>query len=109
MSDGGLLLRLELRCCAAPERLDLAQPFCGSSEPGATLDFIVFEKETNLTVPAGGLVDAGSTKWMRHFGCNPEAHLNNNDSYRALASSGDLLLTGPTGTNVADLQILLMR
>ncbi|TGV50643.1 hypothetical protein EN803_41075, partial [Mesorhizobium sp. M2D.F.Ca.ET.160.01.1.1] len=31
------------------------------------------------------------------------------DSYAALATSGDLLMTGATGTNVADLQILLMQ
>lgn len=61
------------------------------------------------TDAAGGIVDAGSTGWMRQFGCDPDMHLANNDSYPALASSGDLLLTGATGTNVADLQILLMR
>jgi len=35
--------------------------------------------------------------------------LENNDSYTALQSSGDLLITGATGTNVADLQILLIH
>ncbi|RWD64197.1 MAG: hypothetical protein EOS36_10630 [Mesorhizobium sp.] len=39
----------------------------------------------------------------------PETHLGNNDSYPALATSGDLLLTGATGTNVAELKILLMQ
>ena len=29
-----------------------------------------------------------------------------NDSYPALAAAGDLLMTGGTGTNVADLQVL---
>ena len=46
---------------------------------------------------------------MRELGCSPEDYLSNNDSYHALALSGDLLITGPTGTNVADLQILLMH
>ena len=61
------------------------------------------------TDAAGGIVDPSSTSWMRKLGCNPVALLENNDSYHALESSGDLLITGATGTNVADLQILLMQ
>jgi hypothetical protein len=33
--------------------------------------------------------------------------LANNDSYEALQKSGDLLVTGGTGTNVADIGILV--
>lgn len=61
------------------------------------------------TDAAGGIVDAGSTSWIRKCGHEPTALLENNDSYAALELSGDLLMTGATGTNVADLQILLMR
>lgn len=61
------------------------------------------------TDAAGGIVDAGSLDWMRQFGHDPAGSLENNDSYRALACSGDLLVTGATGTNVADIQIVLMR
>ncbi|HAT87360.1 MAG TPA: glycerate kinase, partial [Rhizobiales bacterium] len=41
-------------------------------------------------------------------GGNPQALLDNNDSYHALSMANDLLLTGATGTNVADLQIFLI-
>jgi hydroxypyruvate reductase len=61
------------------------------------------------TEAAGGIVDAGSPDWMRQQGHDPVGSLENNDSYHALACSGDLLITGATGTNVADIQILLMR
>lgn len=61
------------------------------------------------TDAAGGRVDAGSPARMRAQGIEPEALLDNNDSYHALQTSGDLLFTGATGTNVADLQILLIR
>lgn len=61
------------------------------------------------TDAAGGIVDAGSTSRIRNFGPEPAVLLGNNDSYAALAMSGDLLMTGATGTNVADLQILLMQ
>tara|TARA_R110002033_G_scaffold59911_3_gene109803 strand:+ start:1536 stop:1676 length:141 start_codon:yes stop_codon:yes gene_type:complete len=45
---------------------------------------------------------------MRAAGVDPVALLCNNDSYAALAASGDLLITGATGTNVADVQVLLL-
>ncbi|MFU0504469.1 glycerate kinase type-2 family protein [Pseudaminobacter sp. NGMCC 1.201702] len=61
------------------------------------------------TDAAGAVVDAGSPALMRQQGCDPIAHLANNDAYHALASSGDLLITGATGTNVADIQIVLMQ
>ncbi|MEQ3625240.1 MAG: DUF4147 domain-containing protein [Celeribacter sp.] len=59
------------------------------------------------TDAAGGIVDAGSLSRMRAAGLDPQALLADNDSYRALAASGDLLMTGGTGTNVADLQVLV--
>jgi hydroxypyruvate reductase len=40
---------------------------------------------------------------------SPEDLLEDNNSYCALKAAGDLLLTGATGTNVADLQILLFE
>ena len=61
------------------------------------------------TDAAGGLVDGGTLAGMRAAGIDPRAYLANNDSYHALQSSGDLLLTGGTGTNVADLQVLIRR
>ena len=61
------------------------------------------------TDAAGALVDAESLQRMRQAGCSPEAHLLNNDAYPALQAANDLLITGATGTNVADLQILLLQ
>jgi glycerate-2-kinase len=40
---------------------------------------------------------------------NPVEMLENNDSYNALLASQDLLVIGATGTNVADLQVLLIH
>jgi hydroxypyruvate reductase len=59
------------------------------------------------TDAAGGLVDSGSLARMRARGADPGACLEANDSYHALEASDDLLLTGATGTNVADLQLFL--
>lgn len=61
------------------------------------------------TDAAGGIVDETSVERMRAGGVDPQAALQNNDSYHALAASGDLLKIGATGTNVADLQVLIIE
>jgi glycerate 2-kinase len=61
------------------------------------------------TDAAGGIVDSGTIQRMLKVGVNPSALLDNNDSYSALKTSDDLLMTGATGTNVADLQVLLIQ
>ena len=58
------------------------------------------------TDAAGAVVDGGTLARMRARGIDPAARLGDNDSHPALAASGDLLVTGGTGTNVADLQVL---
>jgi len=60
------------------------------------------------TEAAGGIVDAGTVGRIRAGGGDPVALLAGNDSNRALGPAGDLLVTGATGTNVADVQILLL-
>ncbi len=60
------------------------------------------------TDAAGGIVDGGTVERIRAAGVEPRELLANNDAYRALTLSGDLLVTGATGTNVADLQLLLL-
>ena len=59
------------------------------------------------TDAAGGIVDKHTMQRIRDAGVNPEALLANNDSYAALKAAGDLLMTGATGTNVADVQVFL--
>ncbi|TAN71865.1 MAG: glycerate kinase [Methylobacter sp.] len=61
------------------------------------------------TDAAGGIVDPNTINRMTQAGVNPLELLENNDSYTALKTSDDLMNTGATGTNVADLQILLIR
>lgn len=61
------------------------------------------------TDAAGGIVNASSLPAMINAGINPQEYLDNNDAYNALNSSNDLLIIGATGTNVADLQILLLH
>lgn len=60
------------------------------------------------TPAAGATVDKNTLSRMRASEVDPMKHLANNDSYSALAASDDLLETGATGTNVADVQVLLL-
>jgi len=55
------------------------------------------------TDAAGGMVDGGTVARLRGQGIDPERCLAENDSYQALSKAEDLIITGPTGTNVADL------
>lgn len=57
---------------------------------------------------AGGFADAGSVARLGGRGA-AEALLRNNDSNAALTLSGDVLVTGPTRTNVMDVALLLVR
>jgi glycerate 2-kinase len=61
------------------------------------------------TDAAGGMVDSCTIQRILAAGMNPSELLANNDSYNALNASHDLLMTGATGTNVADLQVLLIQ
>ncbi len=56
---------------------------------------------------AGGLVDGLTAARMIAAGRDPEIDLAANDSGPALAAAGDSVVTGPTGTNVADLVLVL--
>ncbi len=60
------------------------------------------------TDAAGAIVDGGTIEKAEAAGINPEDYLKNNDSYNFFKSAGGLFITGPTGTNVMDLQIILL-
>jgi len=60
------------------------------------------------TDAAGAVVDTTTVERARKHGLDPVAYLQRNDSYNLLEPIGDLLKTGPTGTNVMDLLITLV-
>jgi glycerate 2-kinase len=60
------------------------------------------------TAAAGGVVDGGTIERLRAAGIDPDAALAANDSHPALEAAGDLLVTGPTGTNVNDVALVLV-
>jgi hydroxypyruvate reductase len=60
------------------------------------------------TDAAGGVVDDTTLARGRSLGMEASAYLARNDSYHFLEPLGDLLVTGPTLTNVMDLRVLLL-
>ncbi|ADE57360.1 MULTISPECIES: glycerate kinase type-2 family protein [Aminobacterium] len=61
------------------------------------------------TDAAGGIVDGTTAEEIRQSGFDPLALLENNDAYHALQRVDALVKTGPTGTNVNDLTVLLVK
>ena len=59
---------------------------------------------------AAGAVATGRTVARAHAaGLDPSARLDDNDAYEVFARLDDLVITGPTGTNVNDIVIVLVR
>lgn len=61
------------------------------------------------TDAAGGYVDGNTKSILTAHGIDISSVLQENDAYHALQQSGGLIKTGPTGTNVNDLSVLLIR
>ncbi|HEY4199524.1 MAG TPA: glycerate kinase [Devosiaceae bacterium] len=61
--------------------------------------------ETN----AGAFADGATASRLRAAGIDPLAALADNDAYGAFHAIGDLLVTGPTGTNVNDFRAIIVR
>ena len=57
------------------------------------------------TLAAGAVVDGETASRARGVGVDLDAALRNNDSHTALTALGETVVTGPSGTNVADLWI----
>jgi hydroxypyruvate reductase len=59
------------------------------------------------TDAAGGMVDGSTISKLKKKGLDVDKVLADNDSYNALAAIDGLIMTGPTGTNVNDVCMIL--
>jgi glycerate-2-kinase len=89
--------------------LALVDRLAASDERGVIAASIGTDGIDGPTDAAGAIADSRTAERARRAGLSP-AHtfLNHNNSYDFFAALGDLVLTGPTGTNVGDIQILLL-
>lgn len=76
--------------------------------PGAAVFSVGSDGTDGPTDAAGGYVDGTTAPRLAELGISVDAVLRDNDSYHALAKTGGLIVTGPTGTNVNDLAVLLL-
>ena len=61
------------------------------------------------TDAAGAIVDPLTVQRGLDAGAGAFDFLNNNDAYHFFEKTGDLLITGPTNTNVMDVRLILVR
>ncbi len=78
-------------------------------EDGITLLSAGTDGTDGPTDAAGAIVDGRTTTTAQAGGIDPTKHLENNDSYDFFEKAGGLFITGPTGTNVMDLQLIVLR
>jgi len=60
------------------------------------------------TDAAGGYADSDTVRQLKDKGMDIREYLDNNDAYHALQAVGNLIITGPTGTNVNDVTVGLI-
>lgn len=90
----------ELALAAAPVLAGVA---------GAAVFSVGSDGTDGPTDAAGGYVDGGTAAALAAKGWSIPQTLADNDAYHALQAVDGLLITGPTGTNVNDLSVALVR
>ncbi len=60
------------------------------------------------TCAAGAIVDSCTLKRAKRLKLTPQTFLKENDSHHFFSKLGDLIITGPTGTNVNDITVIVV-
>ncbi len=80
-----------------------------ASLPNALLFSIGSDGTDGPTDAAGGMVDGSTAERLRAQGISIHQILAENNAYCGLKRADGLIMTGPTGTNVNDVSVLLIR
>lgn len=86
----------------------LAAAIALEATPGVTIFSGGTDGIDGPTDAAGAVADAATLRRAAVLRLNPREFLDNNDSYHFFEKAGGLIKTGPTGTNVADIRMLLL-
>lgn len=95
---GGRNQELALRCSKYLDGLKDTCVFCFGSDG-----------TDGPTDAAGGFVDDETICEIKKQNIDIDEYLDNNDAYNCLKQINNLIITGPTGTNVNDIYVLLIR
>jgi hydroxypyruvate reductase len=90
------------------QELALAAALALEGVEGVSVMALATDGSDGPTDSSGAVVDGGTAAAIRARGIDPGLALRENDAYPALAAAGAHLLTGPTGTNVNDLLVVLV-
>ncbi len=77
--------------------------------PGTAVFSLGSDGTDGPTDAAGGFADGNTAPRLKALGIDISRVLDDNDAYHALKETDGLIITGPTGTNVNDLSVLLIR
>ncbi len=91
------------------QELALAAAIAVQDTPGVALMALATDGTDGPTDSAGAIIDSGTIALARRLGLDPHAALANNDAYPFLEATGAQMHLGPTGTNVNDLVIILVK
>ena len=86
----------------------LAAAIALEATPGVTIFSGGTDGIDGPTDAAGAVADASTLRKAAVLRLNPREYLDNNDSYHFFEKAGGLIKTGPTGTNVMDVRMLLV-
>jgi len=97
------------------QELALAFAIAIKGEKGITMLSAGTDGTDGPTDAAGAIVDGETSSLANQYGINPAEYLRNNDSYNffknldSMSGTHHHLITGPTWTNVMDMQIILVE
>jgi glycerate 2-kinase len=90
------------------QELALASALALDGWPGVLVVTLATDGTDGPTDAAGAVATGETVARARALGLDPQAALDANDSHPFFDALGDLILTGPTGTNVNDLLFVLV-
>ncbi len=90
------------------QELALAAALALDGIPGVALMALATDGTDGPTDAAGAIVDGFTAQALRSLDIDPYSVLSDNNSYPALNQVDALMRTGPTGTNVNDLLVILV-
>lgn len=90
------------------QEMALAMAVALEAEDGLLAAACATDGADGPTDAAGGFADAGTLVRGAAAGLDARDHLRRNDAHPFLRAAGDLIVTGPTGTNVNDLVLVLV-
>ena len=91
------------------QELALSAALLLSSVENAAVFSVGSDGTDGPTDAAGGYVDSDTLSILKAKGIDVQKVLEDNDAYHALEKCGGLVITGPTGTNVNDVSVLLIK